>query len=49
MFKTLSCRPHIINGQRLKQYLAGQNFLGNVEEVSYTSPEKYNTEEIVLS
>jgi hypothetical protein len=32
--------PHTINGQHLKHYLAGQKFVGNVEEVSYTSPDE---------
>jgi hypothetical protein len=33
-------KPHIVNGQHLKHYFAGQNFVGNVEEVSYTLPEE---------
>jgi hypothetical protein len=33
-------RPRIVTGQRIKLYLAGKNFTGNVEEVSYTLPEE---------
>jgi hypothetical protein len=36
----IKSKPHIVNGQHLKHYLAGQNFVGNVEEVSYTLPEE---------
>jgi hypothetical protein len=33
-------KPHIVNGEWLKHYVAGQTFVGNVEEVSYTLPEE---------
>jgi hypothetical protein len=32
-------KPHIVNGQYSKHYLAGQKFVGNVEEVSLISRE----------
>jgi hypothetical protein len=33
-------KPHVVNGQRLKQYIASQKFIGLVEELYLQSPEK---------
>ena len=33
-------KPHVVNGQRLKHYIAGQKFVGLVEELHLQSPEK---------
>jgi len=32
-------KPHVVNGQRLKHYIAGQKFIGKVEELNLQSPE----------
>jgi hypothetical protein len=33
-------KPHVVNGQRLKYYFAGQKFVGNIEEVTLVPMEK---------
>ena len=32
-------KPHVVNGQRLKHYIAGQTFAGKVEVINLQSPE----------
>ena len=32
-------KPHVVNGQRLKHYIAGEKFIGNVEELHLQTPE----------
>jgi hypothetical protein len=32
-------KPHVVNGQHLKHYIAGQKFIGKVEELDLQSPE----------
>jgi hypothetical protein len=32
-------KPYVINGQHLKHYIAGQKFVGMVEELNLQSPE----------
>ena len=32
-------KPHVVNGKCLKHYIAGQKFVGKVEEVNLRSPE----------
>jgi hypothetical protein len=27
-------KPHVVSGQRLKHYIAGENFIGKVEELN---------------
>jgi hypothetical protein len=36
-------KPHVVNGQRLKHYLAGENFIKKVEVVYVQTPEKIKT------
>ena len=31
-------KPHVVNGQRLKHYYAGEKFIGKVEEFRLQSP-----------
>ena len=33
-------KPHVVNGQRLKHYYAGEKFVGKVEEFRLLSPEE---------
>ena len=33
-------KPHVVNGQRLKHYIAGEKFVGKVEEIHLKSPKK---------
>ena len=28
-------KPHVVNGQRLKHYIAGEKFIGKVEELNH--------------
>jgi hypothetical protein len=32
-------KSHVVNGQRLKHYIAGEKFNGKVEELNLQSPE----------
>ena len=32
-------KPHVVNGQCLKHYIAGEKFIGKVEELNTQSPE----------
>jgi hypothetical protein len=32
-------KPHVVNGKRLKHYIAGENFIGKVEELNLQSLE----------
>jgi hypothetical protein len=41
-------KPHVVNGQRLKQYIAGEKFIGNVEELHLRTPEAIITENFPL-
>jgi hypothetical protein len=34
-------KPHVVNGQRLKHYLAGENFIKKVEVVYVQTPENF--------
>jgi hypothetical protein len=36
-------KPHVVNGQRLKHYIAGENFIKKVEVVYVQTPEKIKT------
>jgi hypothetical protein len=36
----VKAKPHVVNGQPLKHYIADQKFMGNVEELNLTSPYK---------
>ena len=33
-------KPHVVNGQRLKPYIAGKSFIGRVEELNLQTPEE---------
>ena len=33
-------KPHVVNGQRLKHYIAGKSFIGMVEEMDLKTPEE---------
>ena len=33
-------KPHVVNGQRLKPYIAGKSFIGRVEELKLQTPEE---------
>jgi len=32
-------KPHVVNGQHLKHYIAGQTFIGKVELINFKTPE----------
>ena len=32
-------KPHVVNGQHLKHYIAGEKFIGKVEELNLQRPE----------
>jgi hypothetical protein len=34
-------KPYVVNGQRLKHYLAGENFIKKVEVLHVQTPEKF--------
>jgi hypothetical protein len=34
-------KPHVVNGQSLKHYIAGQKFMGNVDVLNLQSPEAF--------
>jgi hypothetical protein len=34
-------KPHVVNGQRLKHYLAGEDIIKKVEVVYVQTPEKF--------
>jgi hypothetical protein len=34
-------KPHVVNGQHLKNYLAGEDFIKKVEVVYVQTPEKF--------
>ena len=42
-------KPHVVNGQRLKHYIAGQNFIGQFDVVHLESPEAYIAKNFPLS
>ena len=33
-------KPHVVNGQRLKHYIAGKSFIGTVEKLNLQTPEE---------
>ena len=33
-------KPHVVNGQRLKHYIAGKSFIGTIEEIKLMTPEE---------
>ena len=33
-------KPHVVNGQRLKHYIAGESFVGTIEKVKLMTPEE---------
>ena len=42
-------KPHVVNGQRLKHYIAGQNFVGQFDVVHLQNPEAYIAKNLPLS
>ena len=42
-------KPHVVNGQCLKHYIAGQNFIGQFDVVHLQSPEAYIAKNFPLS
>jgi hypothetical protein len=32
-------KPHVVNGQRLKHYIAGEHFVGNIKGLHLWTPE----------
>jgi hypothetical protein len=42
-------KPHVVNGQLLKDYIAGEHFIGNVEELHLRTPKAIIAENFLLS
>jgi hypothetical protein len=36
-------KPHVVNGQRIKHYLSGENFIKKVEVLHVQTPKKFIT------
>ena len=42
-------KPHVVNGQRLKHYIAGRSFIGKVEELNLKTPEEVIAKNFAVS
>ena len=45
----MKCKPHVVNGQRLKHYIAGRSFIGKVEELNLKTPEEVIAKNFAVS
>ena len=42
-------KPHVVNGQLLKHYIAGRSFIGKVEELNLKTPKEVIAKNFAVS